>query len=472
MNQMIDQSNLIPMEFYKALLTMIYSEFDEIVMADQYGVLSHVFSICKDKFMVEDKEMDAYETYQFKECTVFQTEALLEKLRRGKKISVIHEFAPGNRKLITGIPRFDCEGNLAGIVGICQNISQVSRLQDKITELEERLGCCKKEIFQKNPIMEGIFITRNQQMKNVLRLIRKTAATEANILLLGETGVGKSFFAKMIHRMSHNRQEPFIVINCGAIPEALIESELFGYETGAFTGAKKGGKKGFFEIAQKGTIFLDEISELQPHLQVKLLHVLQERAFFKIGGMKPIELQARIISASNKNLRELVCKGEFRADLFYRLNVIPVEIPSLKERREDLPQFIHFFLKKYNKKYGVFRKFSAEALDILLQYLWPGNIREMENVIERLVLTSDEELIDKDFPYLNELCVYGKAERNVFVSTLKEAVSAFEHDFIQRALLVYKTTRRTAEVLQVDQSTIVKKMQKFRRGINEKSDHE
>ena len=253
----------------------------------------------------------------------------------------------------------------------------------------------KKEAKTKGSA-ENLFcgmIGTNREMLKIFATIKKVSDTPANILILGESGTGKELVARAIHENSARSKMPFIAINSGGIPENLLESELFGYMKGSFTGAYAD-KQGFFEMARGGTIFLDEIGELSPSLQVKLLRIIQERTFRRIGGAEDIKVDVRIISATNKNLQERVTKGEFREDLYYRLNVIPIFIPPLRERREDIPLLINCFIEKYAQMFGKeIRNISSYAMELLMNYAFPGNIRELENIIERSVAMETSNII-------------------------------------------------------------------------------
>jgi two-component system response regulator PilR (NtrC family) len=234
------------------------------------------------------------------------------------------------------------------------------------------------------------FIGKSEPMQKVFALIRQVAETNSTVLITGESGTGKELVAKAIHFNSPRKKMPFVTVNCGALPETLLESELFGYMKGAFTGAASN-KQGLFEAANGGTIFLDEISATTPALQIKLLRVLQEREFMRVGGTSGIRVDVHVIAASNKDLHAEVAKGEFRDDLYYRLNVIPIHIPALRERKEDIPFLIEFFLKKMSGKKGdrlPAKTIDADAMKVLMSYQWPGNVRELENMIERLVIIS------------------------------------------------------------------------------------
>ncbi|WP_457600597.1 sigma-54 interaction domain-containing protein, partial [Hydrogenivirga sp.] len=245
--------------------------------------------------------------------------------------------------------------------------------------------------------VEGI-VGRSRGIMGVLELVHRVAHTNATVLLRGESGVGKEVFARAIHFLSPRADRPFIAVNCGAIPENLLEAELFGYEKGAFTGAYSS-KKGKFELANGGTLFLDEIGELPLHLQVKLLRAIQEKEIERLGGSKPIKVDVRIIAATNRDLERMVKEGKFREDLYYRLNVVPIFIPPLRERREDIPVLAQHFLEKFRKEYNKEVTISPEVMDAFMRYEWKGNVRELQNVIERMViLDTDGVLTEEDLP--------------------------------------------------------------------------
>jgi Nif-specific regulatory protein len=266
--------------------------------------------------------------------------------------------------------------------------------QDKIEELEklryQRLR--EQGLYSYNDRINSL-VGESGMMQAVYDLITKVARTNATILIRGESGVGKELVAKAIHDQSRRSKNQMIKINCAAIPEALIESELFGYEKGAFTGADKL-HKGRFELAEKSSIFLDEIGDLSQNMQIKLLRVLQEKEFQRLGGSETIRADVRIITATNRDLEELMLKNEFREDLYYRLNVFPIFIPPLRDRRADIPLLVNHFIEKYNKIHGLeIKRISSTAIDLLMTYHWPGNIRELENCIERAGILSTDKVI-------------------------------------------------------------------------------
>ena len=280
---------------------------------------------------------------------------------------------------------------------------------------------------------------------------------------MGKTGVGKEVVAREIHKNSLRKNGPFIKVNCASIPESLFESEMFGYASGAFTGADNKGKPGLIELANKGTLLLDEIGELSLSSQSKLLRVLEENKVTRVGGTEPINIDVRIIAATNRDLKKEVEKGTFREDLFYRLNVIPIYVPPLRERKEDIPLLSKYFLDLYNSKYNKTKTLSHKAFELLKWYSWPGNVRQLKNLIERLVLTCPYDIITDDYisgffgkEEIEELYNLGRGEL-----TLDEAVSTIERQLIQNALKKYRTTRKAAKALGVSQPTIVRKCKKY-----------
>jgi transcriptional regulator with PAS, ATPase and Fis domain len=304
-------------------------------------------------------------------------------------------------------------------------------------------------------------------MKNIYAKAKKIANVESTVLILGETGVGKDFIATYIHSISNRSSGKFVKINCSAVPEHLLESEFFGYEEGAFTGAQKGGKKGLFEEANGGVLYLDEIGDMPYTLQVKLLSALNDRMFYRIGGTTAVEFNARIIAATNVDLKHLVEEKKFRADLYYRLNVVNFVIPPLRHRKEDIIPLAHQFLEYYNNKYGKNCYFTTNCLEHFLIYDWPGNIRELKNIIERLVLMTDDALIDTNLFTENLMFnegVESLAGNNVLMQeakTLKERIDDYEKEIIETTLASSKNMKEAALRLGIDLSTLVRKKQKF-----------
>ena len=296
----------------------------------------------------------------------------------------------------------------------------------------------------------------------VLARAQKVAALDTTILLLGETGVGKEQFARYIYENSARARQSFIGINCGAIPASLIESELFGYEKGAFTGASKEGKMGVFESADQGTVFLDEVGDLPLEMQVHLLRVLQEMQVRRVGGVRSISVDVRIIAATNRDLLDMVREKTFREDLYYRLNVVPIVIPPLRERKRDIRPLVEAFLKDMNKKYRYQKRFSDAAMDVLYDYNWPGNVRELKNVVEQaVILSSGDEIQTPDLPIACRFEGEGANGEEAGHVNLKREVARFEYEYICRAYEKYGNVRAAAASLGMNDATFVRKRHKF-----------
>lgn len=403
-----------------------------------------------------------------------------------KKTTTIIQNVEGERKaLVTGVPIFNEEGCIERIITATRDlkvlIEEVEKnpMQQEIDSLVNRLQRTESLVekyfaelrqLRKEKTEEKRITSKNKEMRLVLELAKKVAPVDSNVLILGESGTGKDLLANMIHNMSRRCSGPFIKVNCGAIPENILESELFGYEEGAFTGAQKNGKAGLLEIADGGTIFLNEIGEMPYQLQVKLLQAIQDRSFIRLGGCEPKVVDIRIIAATNKDLRIAVEQGEFREDLFYRLNVIPMTIPPLRERKEDIPALVFDFLKQFNEKYRRNKHISSRTMELLLNHEWPGNVRELENLIERLVVVSKEDTIYPDDLPFELLLKAGRRDgphiRLTEGEGLQETLDKVEKNILCELYQKYKSTNKLAELLKINQSTVVRKLNKY--GITEK----
>lgn len=379
-------------------------------------------------------------------------------IEKKKEVTIIHENKDGKKLLSTGTPIFDASGNMTKIITTSRDITELTNLQNQLQSVQETL----KQIRSPEGTANKDIIASSRSMHNVLQLAQRLASVDSTVLVTGESGVGKGVIAKLLHEKGNRKDFPFITVNCGAIPENLIESELFGYERGAFTGSRSEGKKGLFEAAQNGTIFLDEISELPLNLQVKLLQVIQERELVRVGGIMPIPIDVRIVSATNKELLHLVQGKKFREDLYYRLNVVPINVPPLRERQEDVLPLIQANLQNYNKKLSESKRLSPGALAILLRYPWPGNIRELQNIVERLILTTKGEVITEE--HLPVFIKNFAQSQPVDTSSLSLTASLerAEKDILIQALMEHKSTRAMARALDVSQPTIVRKLRKYR----------
>lgn len=305
------------------------------------------------------------------------------------------------------------------------------------------------------------FIFESLDMKLLLEVVKKVAPVDCNILITGESGVGKDIVAKTIHINSSRKNGPFIPVNIAAIPETLLEAELFGYEEGAFTGSTKGGKIGLFEIAQGGTLFLDEIGDMPYQTQVKILRAIETGEILRVGGNWPIKLDLRIISATNKELEKEVEKGSFRMDLYYRLGVVPLQIPPLRERKDDIVPLCKYFIKKFNNKYNTYRSFSIEALQELTDYNWPGNVRELKNVVERLSILSSQNIIKASD--VQQMLKFPSKQPSISNTSLWEKYEYDERSQILAALKECSGNKsKTAELLGMTRSKLYRKLQYYR----------
>lgn len=371
----------------------------------------------------------------------------------------IQNTKTGKTLVAVGTPIFDEKGNISKVISITRDYSRQIKIGTLLSTVREE----KQEEPDFDNAHENI-VTCNDKMLNIIALAKLVAMVNSTVLINGETGTGKEVIARYISGMGPRASKPFIKVNCGAISPNLVESELFGYESGSFTGAKKEGKTGLVEAANGGTLFLDEISELPLNQQVKLLQVIQERSMTRVGGTKDIKLDIRIIAATNKDLEEQVRKGEFREDLFYRLNVVPINLPPLRERAEDIPLLIRHFLNSFKLETDINKEFTKEAFSIMCHYSWPGNVRELLNTVERLTITTPGTLIDADdLPDK----IRGNEDENSDpiqirrIMKLDEAVADVERKLIKMAVDKYGSGKKAAELLGVNQSTISRKMSQY-----------
>jgi transcriptional regulator with PAS, ATPase and Fis domain len=380
----------------------------------------------------------------------------------------------GRTALTTGTPVFDRRGRIFRVVSNVRDITELMQIKQ---QLEKAQGLSKHYESELRALQMQYdtekLIVGSRIMKELLDNVIRIAQVESTVMITGESGTGKELIAETIHTNSPRRKGPFIKINCGAIAKNLLESELFGYDPGAFTGAKKGGRAGYFELADGGTILLDEISELPFSLQANLLRVIQNKEIIRVGGEKTIPVDVRIIAATNRDVAQLVANGQFREDLYYRLNVVPVEVPPLRARKEEIPLLAAHFIKLFNKKYAMRKELFPDVIEILMNYDWPGNVRELENVIERLVVTIPRDgLTGDDLP--KNLKNFMRRDIHPQISVegvlpLKEAVEFVEREIISHAYSLYRATHEVARHLGIDPSTVLRKAAKY--GITTKPPH-
>lgn len=446
------------------LLPILDSISDAVFIDSNEGVSLWCNKAVFDLYEVKPEDICGKHVNDLEKTGIFTPSVASLVMEQKKEVTIIHENKSGKRLLSTGIPIFDKEKNITRIITTSRDITELVNLQKQLESVKNTLDdlrSCDKFYA------DGV-VANSHAMFNILQLTKRLSDVDSTVLITGDSGVGKGVIANLLHKNGYRKDKPFVKINCGAIPENLIESELFGYERGAFTGSRAEGKKGLFEIAQKGTIFLDEISELPLNLQVKLLQVIQEREFTRVGGVKSINIDIRIISATNKDLLELVKEKKFREDLYYRLNVVPINIPPLRERYEDIIPLIQYNLKEYNKKLNTNKKIDPNAMAILIKYEWPGNVRELQNIIERLVITTKEDVITpENLPLFIRESILKKGYVNHENDTLKAILEKKEKEVLLESYTYKKSTRAVAKDLGLSQPTVVRKLNKYGIHIND-----
>jgi len=404
----------------------------------------------------------------------------LQAVQERGEVSGSIKFPHGREAVISCTPLADKRGNIIRILSNVRDITELNALHEKLKNVTRLATKCDPKLKAVDTVCMGSDwnLIRSEVMLDLHELIIRVANTDSQMLITGESGIGKTAVAKFVHALSdRSKSGNFIHVNCSAIPETLLESELFGFEEGAFTGARKM-KTGYFEMARGGTLFLDEIGDMPLSLQSKILNVLQERKFYRVGGVKEINTDVRIITATNANLEELMAKGRFRLDLYYRLNVIPVSIPPLRNRTADIPPLLTHYLECSNQKHNKSKTLSPEVMKVLIGYDWPGNIRELINLIERMVLVVDEQEIElRHLPFdiitKTRGIVAIKTDTSGIVSEavsgilnsgvwqpktdLKEITSKIENVIIEEAILACGSLKSAAKNLGVDVTTLIRK---------------
>lgn len=429
-----------------------------VYVTDADGVTLRINKCFEELSGIKRKDVRGKKTSDLEEEGVYQPSAISLVLKEKRRITVQQTNVTNRPFIVTGQPVFDEEGNI--VMAVTNSL-----LKEDVERLGRYLGKKTGDCFE--PPVKTEIIAESPTMKNILQLADLIKDIGSTIIIEGETGVGKNVLARYIHETSNRKDKKIIEVNCGAIPEALLESELFGYDSGAFTGAKKQGKPGLIELCEGGTILLDEIGEMPMSLQVKLLHFLQNKKIIRVGGTEEIETDVRVIATTNKHLEDMVKEGTFREDLYYRLNVVPFVILPLRERKEDLIPMAQHFVDKYTRLYDRAFQLSEENKQTILANPWKGNIRELENYIERLVVTEGNlDILDKikletassvGEAVTISLANAGETKETVWPRTPKEA----ERMAVIEAYKKYGSSYKVAEVLGMSQSTAYRKIKKY-----------
>ena len=394
---------------------------------------------------------------------ILSTSITKDVVATGREVIREQRVQSGKLVVLRGTPIYKGD-QIDLVVTIVQDITVINQLQTELSHIRALATQYKERLTE----LEGsdTFVAESSEFRAAITLAQRVARVGSTVLILGESGTGKEVLAREIHEKSPRHDQLFLKINCGAIPENLLEAELFGYEGGAFTGARRGGHVGLFEEASSGTLFLDEIGDMPLHLQVKLLRVLQERTITRIGSTKAIPVNTRVIAATNRDLQQMVKEKKFREDLFYRLNIVVIKSPPLRERKKDIPGLIRFFVRRLNEKYDLNKQLAPELIGAFMEYDWPGNVRELENMIERLLVTSNEDVISLEnarlpWEIVGPSLSAQEVSRPFEEVSLKEAFDRVERQLLQDAVKRFHTTYQIAEALQISQPSVSRKLKKY-----------
>ncbi len=439
---------------------------DGILISDRGGNVIYVNPAYEDTTGLKGKEIIGKNLKVLLEQKLFNIAASLSVLENQEPVSLIHKYVTGKNALTTASPIYDENKELIGVVCNTRNISELMNLRKELEEtkvLSQKYSAELQKFRQEQIKCEGL-VYKSEAMAKTLNFAAKAAKFDSTVLITGESGTGKEVLAKFIHQNSSRKDGPFIKVNCSAIPNELFESELFGYTPGSFTGASSQGKTGMFELANGGTILLDEVGELDLTLQPKLLRVLQEMEVHPVGAEKPVKIDVRVLAATNVNLSDEVKNDNFREDLFFRLNVVPIKIPPLRERKEDVSEIASYFMENLNKKYKRNVTVTPEVANILTNYSWPGNVRELENLVEYLfIVNPDDEIKIEQLPswvLTEHIMEEYNCEKDDCIPRLEYLLNMYEKNIISVALKKHTSIRQTAETLDVHPSTLSRKIKK------------
>lgn len=453
---------------FESLKKILDNSHDEIYVTNAMGIVVYVNNASEKHYGVKASEIIGKKSREISEKKYWGPRVSPIAIDKKMSITLEQKTCTGKTLLTTATPVFDSDGNIELIIENSRDVTESEGIKHELEKSTQLLKRYKKEVAVLRKLETNIpdFFCRSDKMESLLELVKRIAPVDSTVLLLGESGSGKGHMAKYIHNNSPRKDGPFITVNCASIPSELMEAEMFGYSKGAFTGANVKGNIGLIELANDGTLFLDEIGELSPRMQAKLLQVLHENQYFKVGGREVQQVNCRIIAATNRNLQERIKKGDFREDLYYRLNIFELTLPPLRDRKEEIIPLADFILDKFNKKYKFDHKFSQRCYDLFMQYSWPGNVRELENIIERLTVVTQATIIDEfDLPH----SFHSTAETNLpsipTLSThslsLDDAVSHVEKNLILQAYKELGSSYEVAKTLDISQSKASRLIRKY-----------
>lgn len=461
-------SKLIPEDFRE----LIDKSTEGYMIASGNGDILYTNEAYEEACAPTGERMLGHNIKEYIERGVIKRSSLLTAIEQRKKISL--SLIRNDREVIvTSTPIMDKNGNVVKVLTQAKDSTEQESLRKQLDIMAEMMSAANisgNEGYHYEYGPNCIVVSQN--MKQVFELAKRIKDFNTTVILRGESGVGKDVIAQYIHQQSTRKDKPYVVINCSALAENLLETELFGYAGGTFTGGNKEGKKGLFEATENGTLFLDEIGDISPNLQVKLLRAIETKSITRVGDYKTIPINVRIVTATNKNLEKMVFDGVFREDLYYRLNVVSIDIPPLRDRKDDIIPLSLYFLKTFNKLYSTNKKMSKEIQNMLKGYKWPGNVRELKNLIERLIVTSNKDtLYPSDVTFKKKEYINGQEPINPSdlpatitlnkLVPIEEIVACAEKELLLKARRELGSSRRIADALKIDHATVCRKLKKY-----------
>ena len=447
-------------EYFNELMDSVS---EDLLITDGSGIVLRVSPSFEQVYGLDSEAALGRTVYDLEAEGYFRPSIIAKVLASGNKVTMEQTTKKDRIIVVTATPVRNRDGKIRFVVSYSRDITEEIDLQKKYASLQDQMERYSSEISKLKSRENNVDIIRNSHvMEQVMETVAQVAEYDVNVLLLGDSGTGKTSLARKIHYQSSRADRPFVDINCAAIPEHLLEAELFGYEKGAFTGADARGKTGLIEMAHHGTLFLDEVSEIPLPLQAKILKAIQEKEIIRVGSVKPVKVDFRLIAATNQDLEQSVQEGKFRKDLYYRLNVIRIRVPSIRERKEDVAPLLEHFLEQCNERFGKGKRFSAEAMEALVEWDWPGNVREISNVVERCYITSSgAEIGLRDLPEEIREAEDQSVIRPGTDETLAEAIERLEKSMVRSAYERYGSTTAVAKHLGISQPTASRKISKY-----------
>ncbi len=449
---------------YDELLTVVQRSYDGILVTDCEG---NVVLVNDSYLRIIEHDVKGINFPQYLKTITYRKAACLDVLKNKKRVNYTHfDLVPGKTISVTSSPILDEDGEIRMVVTNVRDMTEMMQLKEQL----EQARVVEKLLYQHLGNLDepdGAPIAVDPVMKKLVATALKVSSVDVTILITGESGVGKEVLARYVHAKSNRSSGPFIAVNCGAIPEQLLESEFFGYVPGAFTGASKNGKKGLFEAANGGTLLLDEIGDLPFNLQVKLLRALDNGEITRVGANSPTPVNIRLLAATNQDLEALVKQHKFREDLYYRLNVVNLRIPPLRERPHDILPLAMYFLNNCNQQYGQNKRISADVIKKLEKYSWPGNVRQLKNAIERMMVLSNGDYLEISSLPLSDTGHKHEANNTDNAVTVNHfipiplAIEEVEKQILSQAMKDYSSSRKIAKCTGIDQSTVLRKIKKY-----------